>query len=106
VRYGVEIKNQLAYIDLEEFEIKLAMCRHFNVRPFFIARMMPKSYINDVHKSGGFSLIMGNQHYPLLADGLARRVREVLGLPVISIRELPDTTLGRFVRWHERLKVG
>jgi hypothetical protein len=42
VRYGVEIKNQLAYIDLEEFGIKLAMCRYFDVRPMFVARMMPK----------------------------------------------------------------
>ena len=40
VRYGVEIKNQLGYIEQEEFAIKLAMCEHFGVRPMFIARMM------------------------------------------------------------------
>lgn len=93
VRYGVEIKNQLAYIDLEEFEIKLAMCSYFGVKPMFIARMMPKNYINEARLAGGFSLILGNQHYPLMAEGLARRVRGVLQLPVLSIRELPDTTM-------------
>lgn len=66
--YGVEIKNQLGYIDQTEFEVKIAMCEHFRVRPMFIARMMPKSYVNRVWKAGGFSLIMGSQHYPLL-DG-------------------------------------
>ena len=40
VRYGVEIKNQLGYIEQEEFGIKLRMCEHFGVRPMFIARMM------------------------------------------------------------------
>jgi hypothetical protein len=82
------------------------MCHRFGVKPMFIARMMPKNYINDVQKAGGFSLILANQHYPLLADGLARRVRDVLGLPVISIRELPDKTLARFERWHERQREG
>jgi hypothetical protein len=80
VRYGVEIKNQLAYIDLEELETKLAMCRCFNVRPMFIARMMPKTYINQARLAGGFSLILGSQHYPLLADNLAGQVRRTLGL--------------------------
>jgi hypothetical protein len=44
VRYGIEIKNQLGYIEQTEFQTKLEMCRHFRVRPMFIARMMPKNY--------------------------------------------------------------
>lgn len=102
VRYGVEIKNQLGYIDQTEFQTKLAMCAHFGVRPMFITRMMPKSYNYEVYKAGGFSLILENQHYPLMADGLAKRVRERLQLPVLSISQLPDTTLYRFEAWHEK----
>jgi hypothetical protein len=68
----------------------------------FVARMMPKNYIYRVRRAGGFSLLFGNQHYPLMSDDLARRVRETLGLPVLSIRELPDTTLSRFEDWHVR----
>jgi Resolvase, N terminal domain len=47
VRYGVEIKT-LPYIDQSEFQIKLAMCEHFEVRPLFITRMMPRNYMNTV----------------------------------------------------------
>jgi len=101
-RYGVEIKNQLGYIDQTEFQIKLKMCRHFGVRPLFITRMMPKSYNYEVYKAGGFSLILENQHYPLMAGNLAKRVRELLKLPVLSISTLPDTTMRRFEGWHEK----
>ncbi len=101
-RYGVEIKNQLGYIDLTEFQTKLAMCRHLGIRPMLITRMMPKSYNYVVYKAGGFSLILENQHYPLMANDLAKRVREKLKLPVLSISQLPDMTLSRFEAWHER----
>lgn len=88
IRYGVEVKNQLGYIDQTEFEIKLAMSNFFGVRPMFVARMMPKNYIGDVIRAGGFVLLFKNQHYPLMSDPLAQRVRERLQLPVLSIREL------------------
>ncbi len=101
-RYGVEIKNQLGYIDLTEFRTKLAMCRHLGIRPMFITRMMPKSYNYDVYKAGGFSLILENQHYPLMANDLAKRVRESLQLPVLCISQLPEKTLSRFEAWHEK----
>ncbi len=102
VRYGVEIKNTLGYIDQTEYQKKLAMCLHFGVRPLFVARMMPQNYIREVAQAGGFSLIFGNQHYPLMAEMLAKRVRERLKLPVLVIRELPDTTMKRFETWHEK----
>jgi hypothetical protein len=100
LRYGVEIKNQLGYIDQTEFQIKLAMCKHFRVRPLFIARMMPRSYVNDVYQAGGFCLLLDNQHYPLMSDDLMRRVRQELSLPVAIIRALPDTAMQRFEEFH------
>ncbi len=100
VRYGVEIKNTLAYINQTEFQKKLAMCRHFRVRPLFITRLMPHNYNYAVINDGGFSLILGTQHYPLMAEDLARRVRERLKFPVACICQLPDTALTRFLNWH------
>jgi hypothetical protein len=100
VRYGVEIKNTLPYINQTEFQIKLAMCHHFGVRPLFITRMMPQNYTYSIIQDGGFSLILGTQHYPLMADDLARRVRGRLNFPVACIRQLPDTALKRFLDWH------
>jgi hypothetical protein len=98
----VEVKNQLGYIDQTEFQIKLAMCEHFGIRPMFVSRAMPKNYIYEVVKAGGYSLLTDNQNYPLLADDLARRVRTVLNLPVGVIERFPHTALDRFERWHER----
>ena len=98
--YGAEIKNRLSYIPQEEFEIKLRMCEALNLVPLFIARMMPKTYIDQVRRAGGFSLIMGYQLYPVAHADLAIRVRRELGLPVDSPARLQDSTLQRFLNWH------
>jgi hypothetical protein len=37
-----------------------------------------------------------------MTEPLAKRVRETLGLPVLCIQALPDTTLKRFEDWHVR----
>lgn len=97
IRYGVEVKNQLGYIDQTEFQKKLLMCSFFGIRPMFVCRAMPKNYIFEVVKQGGFALLTDNQNYPLLADELARRVRETLQLPVAVIQRFPDTALNRAV---------
>lgn len=101
IRYGVEVKNQLGYIDRDEFDAKLAMCQFLGIRPFFIVRAMPKSYIYEVVQRNGFVLVLNNQHYPLLANDLMVRVRNQLQLPVAMIRSLPDTALNRFEAWHQ-----
>jgi hypothetical protein len=106
IRYGVEVKNQLGYIDQTEFQTKLAMCEHFGVRPMFVTRALPKNYIYEVAKAGGFSLLTDNQNYPLLAGDLARRVRAALNLPVGVIEQFPNTALVRFERWHEEQAAG
>ena len=95
VRYGVEVKNQLGYFDQTEFQIKLKMCQHFGVRPMFVCRAAPQTYIHLVRLAGGYTLITENQD-------LAKRVRGRLKLPVNVIRQLPDTALNRFRTWHER----
>jgi len=61
ISYGAEIKNRLSYIPQQEFRIKLQMCEFPNLRPLFIARMMPKTYIEEVQEAGGFSLIMSTR---------------------------------------------
>jgi hypothetical protein len=50
-RRRVEVKNQLGYIDQTEFQIKLAMCVHFGIRPMFVTRAMPENYIYDVMRA-------------------------------------------------------
>ncbi|MGB6130210.1 MAG: hypothetical protein WCC14_06175 [Acidobacteriaceae bacterium] len=102
IYYGVEIKNRLSYIDRNEFRSKLAMCHVLGLRPLFVARMMPRTYINEVRRWGGYSMIMKFQFYPVSHRELALRVRSELGLPVDCPRRLQDSTLQRFLSWHER----
>lgn len=100
ISYGAEIKNRLGYIPQAEFQAKLKMCNHLGLVPLFIARMMPKTYIEEVRQAGGFSLIMGYQFYPISHRELAHRVRTELSLPVDCPARLADATLQRFLKWH------
>ena len=101
--YGIEVKNTLGYMDRVEFEIKIRLCRHLVVRPVFAARMLPKSWINDLINVGGFALIIKYQLYPWAHRELARKVRSELELPVDAPRRLSDGTMARFLRWHRAL---
>lgn len=80
--YSAEIKNRLSYIPQAEFVAKLQMCEALGLTPLFIARMMPKTYIEEVRRAGGFSLIMKYQFYPISHRALANQVKAELGLPV------------------------
>jgi len=99
VSYGAEIKNSLRYIQPDELGAKLAMCRAFGVRPLFIVRMLPKTYVNDIVEAGGFALIFKYQLYPFGWDVLAERVRAELGLPTFRGR-VAEKTVNRFLQWH------
>lgn len=98
--YGTEIKNRLGYIPQEEFRTKLAMCKELELIPLFVARFMPKTYVNDVYEAGGFCLLMKYQFYPFAHRDLARKVRATLNLPVDCPARLQDTTLDRLLRGH------
>jgi hypothetical protein len=102
IAYGVEVKNTLGYMDYEEFVIKIALCEEIGIRPVFVARMLPKSWVKEVIDAGGFALILKYQLYPWSFRGLAERVRGELGLPVDTPRALAEGTMNRFTNWHER----
>lgn len=102
VAYGAEIKNKLAYIEGKEFLIKLRMCRYLGLRPLFICRMLPKSYIYKVYGEGGYGMVFRHQLYPFGSEALGRTVRETLGLPVDCPTAIWSGTITRFLRWHLR----
>jgi len=102
--YGIEIKNQLQYIDRGEFDVKLAMCRKLMIKPLFVMRMLPKSYSWEVVRQGGYAFIMKYQLYPHGSEALAREVRDKLSLPVDSPPLIHETTLNRFLTWHNGTK--
>jgi hypothetical protein len=102
VFYGAEIKNRLSYISQNEFKIKSQMCQVLKLRPLFIARMMPKSYIYELFQQQGFALIMKYQFYPLGYEDFANEVRDRLRLPVDCPTRLADGTLQRLLKYHLR----
>jgi hypothetical protein len=100
ISYGTEIKNTLDYIPRDELEIKLRMCKELQLRPLFILRYAPKTYINMVINAGGYALIFKWQLYPFGTREFAREVRSRLGLPVDSPIAIADGTVKRFLNWH------
>ncbi|MEW6660538.1 MAG: hypothetical protein AB1424_17990 [Thermodesulfobacteriota bacterium] len=103
IAYGAELKNTLSYIDRDELEIKLEMCKTLELKPLFIMRMAPKSYIWEyVGKEGGFSLIFKYQLYPFGFEWFAKEVRRELALPVDCPRVIESGTIERFFKWHEK----
>ncbi len=100
ISYGAEIKNTLEYIPREEMRAKMKMCGVLELKPLFIVRMAPKSYIEEVRQGGGFTLVFKYQLYPHGCEEVARRVREQLGLSVDCPRAIEEGTVRRFLRWH------
>lgn len=47
VGYGCEVKNRFEYIDSDEMRTKILMCQHLGIRPPFIVRGAPNSYIYE-----------------------------------------------------------
>ena len=107
VAYGTEIKNTLSYIEKKELEIKVKMCKHLGLRPLFIVRMAPKSYVNFVAEEGGFTLIFKYQLYPFGQKAFADEVKAKLRLPTDSPKRIEHGTGKRLLDWHLRkLKAG
>ncbi len=102
IAYGVEVKNTLSYLDLEEFEVKMRLCEHLGIVPVFAARMLPKTWINELISRGGYAMILKYQLYPWTHVQLARRVARELGLPVDAPKALAEGTMDRFMKWHAK----
>ena len=100
VHYGVEIKNTQNYISREELRTKLNLCKFLGLRPLFIMRFAPKSYMFEIFKSGGFGLLFEDQMYPWGHAALLKEVREKFGLKVSAPKDVKDGDMQRLLTWH------
>jgi hypothetical protein len=98
--YGVEVKNKLGYMDYEELKTKVGLCKHLGIRPIFVVRMIPKSWVYEVSLAGGFALILKYQLYPWTHRDLAKKIAEKLKIPVDAPRSISEGTMERFLKWH------
>jgi hypothetical protein len=102
ISYGCEIKNSLSYIDLEEYKIKIRICKHLNIRPLFIMRMAPKTYINEIINLGGYALIFEYQLYDPSLQELVEKIRKELGLKVDYPRAIYEGTMNNLDKRHKK----
>lgn len=102
IRYGVEVKNTLSYMDKKEFDIKIKMSLKLGLCPVFVVRMIPKSWMNELIERGGIFLIMEHQLYPISHKKFADEIRNNLKLPVDAPKALKDGTMERFMKLHNR----
>jgi hypothetical protein len=99
VAYGIEVKNTLGYLDIEEFLTKIRLSRHIGVKPVFAVRALPKTWINALIQAGGYAMIMGYQFYPWTHKDVADKIRATLGLPVDTPKRVEQGTMQRFENW-------
>jgi len=97
--FGIEVKNTLGYLDVDEFIIKIRMALHLGLTPIFAVRMLPRTWTEAIIQAGGYAMIMGYQFYPWTHHDLAGEVRSKLGLPVDTPKKIEDGTMDRFERW-------
>lgn len=104
ISYGCEIKNTLSYIDKYLLDIKLKMCEFFNIKPLFITRYSPGSYMKEINDRGGFNLIFRYKLFELSQKDLVERIKEELGLPADCPAAIYEGTINRFEDWHKKQK--
>jgi hypothetical protein len=90
VGYGIEVKNTLGYLDVDEFVTKIRLSIHIGVRPVFAVRALPRTWAEALIQSGGYAMIMGFQFYPWTHHVLANKIRKELGLPVDTPKKIED----------------
>lgn len=103
ITYGIEVKNMLGYMDQKELRVKIRLCQHLNIRPVFVVRMIPKSWMNELYEEGGFGLIYKAQLYPWTDKARVEHIARELGLPIIAPKSIEEGTMARFLRWHQKL---
>ena len=97
--YGVEVKNTLGYMGIEEFVAKVRMSLHLGMKPVFAVRALPRTWIDALIQAGGYAMIMEHQFYPWTHAELAAEIREKLQLPVDTPRRIEAGTMQRFDNW-------
>jgi hypothetical protein len=99
VGFGIEVKNTLGYMDVDEFVTKIRMSRHLGLKPVFAVRFIPKTWAEALIQSGGYAMIMKYQFYPWTHKDLAGQIRNGLHLPVDTPKKIEDGTMQRFETW-------
>jgi hypothetical protein len=100
--YGVECKNTLPYIEREEFDVKLEMCKFLDLVPLWILRNAPGAQFEQMKAVNGFILKFKSWIFPLGQEPLAREIWDLMRLPVAIWEEVPKKLENVFIKQHSR----
>lgn len=81
----------------DEFDIKIEICQYLGIKPVFAVRQLPKDWINQLYKQGGFALILKYQFFPPIITEQARKFARELRFPIDVPRDLENGTMLRFL---------
>jgi len=102
IAYGVEVKNTLSYMEENEFEAKLEMCKFLGLTPLWILRNAPAVQFEKMKPYNGFILKFKAQIYPPGQAPLVRDMWEKMRLPASIWKEVPEKLVNLFLRQHNR----
>jgi hypothetical protein len=78
--FGIQAKNELKPIERNELLLQLSICDYLGLKPVFIVRYMPWSFLTDITAQKGFLLTLGTQIYPLGFNKLCQQIRDKLSI--------------------------
>lgn len=76
---GVEVKNTLEVMPVQEIDDKIDICQHLEITPVFAVRWV-KPYVYPISLRGGFSWMFKIQMYPLGHDRFVKNIFEKLSV--------------------------
>ena len=102
VYYGVEVKNTLPYMPLEEFKIKLEICKHLNLLPLWILRNAPKNQIDEIKRHEGLILKFKSQVFPIGFEELTTEIWKYTRLPATVWDKFGEKLEKIVMKYHEK----
>jgi hypothetical protein len=102
ITYGVDVKNWLAYEkkNVPKINKKLDVCRQLDIVPYIVARYIDDDTMYRIISQGGLVYRYWDLLIPVSFDSLAKRVRELLGFPVIATDVLPEQMKTEILNLH------
>jgi len=87
--YGIQVKNKLRYPDPGDIYSFFDVNKYLGLTPWFIARMLPKTYIWNIIRSGGFVSLypQGRWLLPENCKQLGEKIEQELGVPTLATDE-------------------
>ena len=100
IAYGVEVKNTLAYMEADEFLIKLDICKFLGITPLWILRNASEIQFRTMKARKGFISSFKSQIYPYGQEPLVKEMWKKMRLPVTVRGEMPQKVVNMVISFH------